>query len=115
MKNLLLTLCCLIGLSITSMAGDKIAKIKVKASIYCDHCQQCESCGKRLENAVYSVKGVKRMDLNEENKTVDVVYNSTKTNADKIREAIAKVGFDADDMKANPEAYAKWDECCKKQ
>jgi copper chaperone CopZ len=115
MKKIVLVVLCLFGLSYISDAQNKIAKIRVKASIYCDHCQKCESCGKRLENAIYREKGVKRMDLDTDNKTVDIVYNSSKTDTDKLRQAIANAGFDADDVKGNPDAYATWDDCCKKQ
>ncbi len=115
MKQLILSAICVLGLASTALADSKVAKIKVKASIYCDHCQKCESCGKRLENAIYDVKGVKRMDLNTADNTVEIVYNAEKTNPDKLRAAIAKVGFDADDVKGNQEAYEKWDDCCKKQ
>jgi copper chaperone CopZ len=115
MKNLLLTLFCLTSLTYAAQAAKKIVTIKIKAAIYCDHCQQCESCGKRLEDAVYGVKGVKRMDLDTKENTVEVIYNSTKTNPDEIRKAIAAVGFDADDLKGNQAVYATWDDCCKKQ
>ncbi len=101
-------------LTYTVNAESKVAKIKVKASIYCDHCQKCESCGKRLENAIYDVKGVKRMDLNLSDNTIDIVYNSEKTSPEKLRAAIANVGFDADDVKGNAKAYETWDDCCKK-
>lgn len=109
---LVIGICCI---TYSATAENKTAKIRVKTSIYCDHCEKCESCGKRLEEAVYSVKGVKRVDLDVKNNQVDVVYNSLKTNTDRIRQAIAKVGFDADDVKGNTEEYDKWDNCCKKQ
>ena len=96
-------------------AQDKVATIHVKASIYCDHCKQCESCGSRLENAVYKEKGIKRVDLDEKQKTLSIIYNPKKTAPEKIRKAISKVGFDADDVRADPFAYSKLDECCKKQ
>lgn len=114
MKKVLFLSIAIVCFSFSSKAESKIAKIKVKASIYCDHCQKCESCGTRLENAIYNVKGVKRMDLNLTDNSVEVVYNSAKTNPEKIREAITEAGFDADDVKGNQDAYAKWDECCKK-
>lgn len=96
-------------------AQSKVTTINIKASIYCDHCKQCGSCGSRLENAVYSLKGIKTVDVDEKSKTVNVVYNPKKTTPQQIRQAIAKVGFDADDVKADPTAYTKLDECCKKQ
>ena len=96
-------------------AQTKTATIQVKTSIYCDHCKRCESCGKRLQEAVFTEKGVKRVDIDDKVNSVKIVYNAAKTTPEKLRLAIAKVGFDADDVKGNPEAYAKWDDCCKRQ
>ena len=96
-------------------AQSKVVKIKVKASIYCDHCKQCESCGKRLYNAIQEQKGIRKVSIDPEQKTVEVTYNSEKVTADAIRQAIAHVGFDADDVKADPKAYELLDDCCKKQ
>lgn len=108
--------CILLAFSaINAHAQSKVAKINVKASIYCDHCKKCESCGARLENAVYKEKGIKRVDIDEQQKTVNITYNPSKTNPEQLRRAIAKAGFDADDIKADPIAYGKLDDCCKKQ
>jgi copper chaperone CopZ len=114
MKQLLLALAMFFSIVHTANAESKTATIHIKASIYCDHCKECESCGKRLEEAVYSQKGVKRVDINEEAKTIKIVYNTTKTSTDKLKQAIAAVGFDADEVKADPKAYEKLDPCCKK-
>ncbi|MBK8362965.1 MAG: hypothetical protein IPL24_04585 [Bacteroidetes bacterium] len=46
--------------------------------------------------------------------TIKVTYNSKKTNPEAIRQLISKYGFDADEVKADPVAYSKLDECCKK-
>jgi len=112
-RSLLALAICFSG--IVSVAQTKVATIKVQASIYCDHCKRCESCGSRLEKAVFTERGIKRVDLDEESKNLTIIYNPQKTSPEKIRAAISKVGFDADDVKADPEAYEKLDECCKKQ
>ncbi|MEI9912953.1 MAG: hypothetical protein WDO71_26920 [Bacteroidota bacterium] len=41
-----------------------------------------------------------------------VKYNSSSTNAAKIQQAIAKVGYDTRDFKANDESYNKLHACC---
>ena len=53
-------------------------------------------------------------ELNEEKKTITVYYNTKKTDLATIKTAISKLGFDADDVKADADAYAKLDGCCKK-
>src|SRR5690606_6088466 len=104
----------LLTLSLTGViwAQEKSGTVEIKTSIYCDHCKECESCGTLLEEAVYAVKGVRRVDVNDQSMTIQVAYNPKKTNPEQIRKAIITAGYDADDMKADPEAYRKLDDCC---
>jgi hypothetical protein len=43
-----------------------------------------------------------------------ITFNPSKITSVKIREEISKLGYDADDIKADPAAYQKLDGCCKK-
>jgi periplasmic mercuric ion binding protein len=83
-------------------------EIKIKTSAVCDMCKE------NIEKALAFEKGVKRSTLDVPSKLVTVIYNPNKTTPEKIRMAISKSGYDADDMKANPKAYKKLDDCCKK-
>ena len=87
----------------------------IKTQIYCDHCKQCESCGDKFNKTLLKEKGVQMVVLDEKEMTIKVTYNSKKTDLNKIRTAISKLGFDADDVKADPVAYEGLDGCCKKQ
>ena len=40
-------------------------------------------------------------------------YNAKKTDLQTIKTAISKLGYDADELKADPEAYENLDGCCK--
>jgi len=53
------------------------------------------------------VKGVKDFKFDEKTSKVAVAYNPKQTNPDAIRAAIAKLGFSADQVKANEQARAK--------
>lgn len=86
----------------------------IKTNIYCDHCKQCESCGDKFNKILLKEKGVQMVVLDEKEMTIKVTYNSKKTDLDKIRTAISKLGFDADDVKADTVAYENLDGCCKK-
>lgn len=97
----------------TVIAGDKVKTIDIRTRINCDHCRQCGSCGDRLEKALYVRKGVKRVDIDEDAMKIRVAYNTEKISEDDIRNAIAAAGYDADDVKALPEAVAALDDCCK--
>jgi len=52
-------------------------------------------------------KGVKEFKYDEHNYKIAVAYDPKKTNPDAIRASIAKLGFDADKVKANEQARAK--------
>lgn len=92
----------------------KNQKAVIKTQIYCDHCKQCETCGQNFQNGLLDIKGVKMMELDEKAMTITVYFDSRKTNLPAIREGIANLGYDADEVKANPAAYDKLDGCCKK-
>ena len=74
----------------------------------------CETCGFLFLNTLAFENGVKKVDLDEKEMLVTVSYNPKKTSPEKIRTAISKLGYDADDIPANPAAYEKLDGCCKK-
>jgi hypothetical protein len=43
-----------------------------------------------------------------------VTFVAERTNVENIKAAIANAGYDADDVKADAEAYKKLPKCCKK-
>lgn len=100
-----------------TMVGGKTETIKIKTTTYCDHCKVCETCWARMENELRFTKGVKIAQSSFDDKAmiITVVYDPKKTTPAKIRKAIAKSGFDADDVKAEPIGVEKLDDCCKKQ
>ncbi len=88
-------------------------KAVIKTILHCDHCKQCETCGLKFKLELLKIKGVKMYELDDEAMTLTVYYNAKKTSLQAIREGISKLGYDADDVKADPEAYEKLDSCCK--
>ncbi|MBL4716609.1 MAG: MerP protein [Bacteroidetes bacterium] len=74
----------------------------------------CGMCKKTIEKALSYEKGVKGYDLDVATKKVTVKYNPNKTTVENIRTAISKVGYDADEVEADPVAYEKLHGCCKK-
>ena len=73
----------------------------------------CEQCKEKIEHDLSFEKGVKSNVLNLETKEITVVYNAQKTDPEKIRVAITKIGYDADSLKALEKAYDRLPECCK--
>lgn len=93
----------------------KIQTAVIKTVIYCDHCKKCETCGNKFQKELYSEAGIKRIEVDPKAMTITVTYDSRKTDIAKIRLSISKLGYDADDIKADPEGIAKLDGCCKKE
>jgi copper chaperone CopZ len=86
----------------------KTKEIKIQTSAVCGMCEE------RLETNLAFEKGVKSVELDDETKILTIVYKTAKTDPDKLRKAISKLGYDADDVEADPKAYAKLPACCKK-
>lgn len=59
-----------------------------------------------VENALAVERGVKRFEFKENSGKIEVKYSSKKTSPEKIRKVISEIGFDADDIKANPKAVS---------
>ena len=74
----------------------------------------CGMCKNRIEENMKFEKGVTAVELDLETKILSVTYKTSKTNPDKLREAVTKIGYDADDKPANAKAYEKLPPCCKK-
>ncbi len=83
--------------------------------IFCDHCEKCESCKDRVEKALLSTAGVNSANMKVAEKSIAVTYDPSKINEQQIKMAIAKTGFAAGDVPADPTAYDNLDDCCKKK
>ena len=88
-------------------------KAVIKTTLNCDHCAACETCGLKFKTEMLKIKGLKMYELDDKAMTFTVYYNTKKTNLQKIKEAISKLGYDADEVKADPESVQKLDDCCK--
>lgn len=116
MKKILkptLLLIALFFISNAAMAQKTNQKAVIKTVLNCDHCKQCETCGLKFKMELLKIKGVKMYELNDEAMTITVYYNAKKVDLQTIKQGIAKLGYDADEVKADPEAYQKLDGCCK--
>lgn len=115
-RNALFILLILAGASHYTFAQKKqrTEKAIIKTHFYCDHCKKCETCGLKFEAELYNTKGIRAFEINGKKQTITVIYNPLKVDLQTIKIAISKLGFDADEIKADPVAYNKLDDCCKK-
>jgi len=80
----------------------------VKTSVVCGMCKD------RIEQDLAFEKGIRDVDVDLKTKIVMVVYRKDKTTPETIRKRITALGYDADDLPADPVAYSKLSACCKK-
>ncbi len=73
---------------------------------------KCGMCKNRIEKAAKGVKGVKTATWDKETKVLTIDYNEKLTDVKTIEKAIASVGYDAGEEKANVEARKKLPACC---
>ena len=97
----------IIVLAISLVAKAQTDTVRIKTTAICDDCKN------RIEHDLSFQKGVKSSNVDLGTKEVTVVYNAEKTDPDKIRIAITKIGYDADTMKAVVKAFNKLPECCR--
>jgi mercuric ion binding protein len=106
MKTKILSLVCLFLLgTATVFATNKTEKVNVKG--------ECGMCKTRIEKAAKSVDGVIKANWSDETKVLELSFDESKTNLDKVETAIAKVGHDTPMHKATTEAYNSLPGCCK--
>jgi cation transport ATPase len=74
----------------------------------------CGMCKERLESKMAFAKGVTSVELDNKTKVLTVTYRPEKTTPEKLKSAVTKIGYDADEMPADQKAYEKLPACCKK-
>ncbi len=73
---------------------------------------QCEACKTRIENRLVHEDGVSSVKADYKRHTVTVVWYTDRTNIENIKTALANMGYDADDVTAEPNAYKRLPKTC---
>ena len=72
----------------------------------------CGMCKKRIESSLKDVKGVTKATWDVKSKMMTVTFDPHKITLEKIKETIALVGHDTDDVKADNKVYNGLPGCC---
>lgn len=72
----------------------------------------CEQCQKRIQKAAFGVEGVKSAIWNIGSHQLTVILNEEKCSLLDVKKAIAKVGHDTVEVRANDEVYKNLHHCC---
>ncbi len=73
----------------------------------------CGMCKDRIEKATKFVDGVSSAKWSSKTEILKVTYDTSKTNIDKIQQAVADVGHDTDLKRADDKVYDNLRGCCK--
>lgn len=102
MKKLLLaTLALVFSISLLAQESKKIVKVTYDTSV------DCEACVNTIMSSLPLEKGVKDVKVDLETKEVVVAYKKDKTDKDKIKRALEKLGYVAKEKKTKEETEKK--------
>jgi copper chaperone CopZ len=106
MKTKVLSLAVLFFIGTMMVFAESISKkVEVKGN--------CGMCEKRIEKAALSVDGVSGAEWDKKTKQLEVTFDDSKTDIEKVQKAVAKAGHDTGAYKASEEVYNKLPDCCK--
>lgn len=111
MKKLLLLMVAVLGITALGMAQQKKGSQTVTIQTPTVQCQMCKD---RIEKYLMREEGVQKVTVDYKNKRTKVTFLNERQNIESVKTAIANIGYDADDVKAEPEAYKKLPKCCQK-
>ena len=94
------------SLLMSCSSDTKTAEVKLDS-------MQCMMCSLIVEESIASLEGVSKVDIDLKAKSGKVTYKASLINMGAIEKAIAAIGYNANETKAEPEAYANLEMCCK--
>lgn len=90
-------------LAASALAGE--IEIKVPTMV-------CDTCRDTIVKAIQGVEGVKAVKPDMEKKVMRITVEDKAGTQEKIEQAVSKVGYQADGVKADSKAFANLPGCC---
>jgi len=112
-KNLM-TIGCMMLFLFSSQVMAQQAKDSKTETVTIQTSAICDQCKTRLEKNIAFEKGVRSVVLDEETKKLTIEYRKGKTDKEKLKKAITKIGYVADEMPADQKAHDRLPDCCQK-
>lgn len=72
----------------------------------------CNDCKHRIETEMLYERGVQKVTVDLEKEIIHVDYKAKKTDPAKLRAAVSKIGYLADDVQPDPKSRAALPACC---
>mgnify|MGYP001260285430 CR=1 FL=1 len=102
-KIVLLSIILFVGFACSSVVAK--SEIKLESMV-------CDMCAYTIENEISELNGLVKVEIDEQKKTGYFSYNSSVIDLSTIEKAIAKLGYSANNTKADPEAFEALAACC---
>lgn len=109
MKNILIAMLLLASAPAWAQAKPGTDTLTIHTNAVCD------MCVKTIETELVYEKGVSAVNVDLEHNLIRVAINEKKTDVEKVRKAITKLGYAADDLLPDMAAREKLPDCCKKE
>ena len=93
----------------TANAQEKKSKLE---TVIIQTSAECGDCEDRIEEMLNYTKGIKFSELDLETKKLTVKYATKKISLAEIKTKLSELGYDADEVKSNPESVKKLPLCC---
>lgn len=74
---------------------------------------ECGECKERIEGKLNYTKGVKFAELDVDSRKLTVKFKNDVISLDEIKKEISLLGYQADEVKADQDAFDKLPACCK--
>ncbi len=81
--------------------------LQVKSSVV------CQTCRRTIIKGLSTQKGIRQVEVDIPTQIVTIVYRPDRTTPHAIRQAIQKLGYDADTLPRDPAAHERLPACCK--
>ncbi len=108
MKALKLTLIAMFFITTLGFAQQK----QVQKAIIKTPTVLCEECKQRIDNRLIHDYGMLSVKADYRKQNVTVTWITDRTNIENIKTALANMGYDADDVTADPDAYKRLPVTC---
>lgn len=105
MKKILF-ICSLIMLSCAGFSQSYKGKVTIKTTAQCDMCKET------IEQGIGALEGVKECKLDLASNKLKVKFDESVIQAEDIREKLTLLGYQADKIPADGEAYEALPRCC---
>ncbi|MCX7607389.1 MAG: heavy-metal-associated domain-containing protein [Bacteroidia bacterium] len=73
----------------------------------------CQTCRRTLIRGLSTQRGIRWVEVYVPAKEIVVVYRTDKTAPEQIRQAIARLGYDADTVRRDTRAFERLPACCR--